>query len=437
MAKTLALIIGLPVIALGAAAGYITYQNAERYDALSQQSLQQLNQALLPQGLTVRLEEVERGFLGANREELYHFRLLGEEPADLFSIRQQVRIEPHRASGTFAIDSQLGLAGKLLQQMPQLAEGQQGEWLLNGSEERIYIRYQTGAINMPMPDGSSLAIAPLILQAETATTNNDTANNDTRKGRAQLSLASVSLTGSPQGDARMEQFQLQMTTHMRNGLPFVDKASYRVDGLSVNSPQLNVTLRGLVSEQAALVDQGVLASLTTLSVSNMRISSADKDLSVDASRLALYLDGISWQAYQQMLRNAQNATDEAAAVTELIGNASEVLASGMSITLETLETAFIFNDLSPAGMGASGDIKLNGKVRLAAGEAATLQQDFRTRLSGELQVNLSRSLMQSPLSEHFVSLLDSGMLQDQDGRLVSQLKLQQGQLSANSIAVAF
>ena len=430
MGKTLALIIGLPVIAIGAAAGYVTYQNVERYDALSQQSLQQLNQALMPQGISVRLEEVERGFLGANREELYHFRLLGEEPTDLFSIRQHVSIEPYRASGTFVVDSQLGLAGVLLQQLPELAAGQQGEWWLKGNEERIYARYQTGAVNMPLPDGSTLSVAPLILQTETAT-------DAAAKGKATLSMASASLTGSAQGDARLNRFELDIASHLRNGSPFIDKASYRIGDLIVSSPQLKVKLQGLVSEQAALVDRGVLASLTTLKVSNLRVSSADKDLSVDASRLSLYLDGINWQAYQQLLVNAQNSTDEAAATSELLKGAGNVLASGASVTLETLETAFIFNDLSPAGMGASGDIKLHGKVIMAAGDAASLQQDFRTRLNGELQVNLSRSLMQSPLAEHFVSLLDAGMLEDQDGRLTSRLILNQGQLSANGIAVSF
>ncbi|MCT7359738.1 YdgA family protein [Thalassolituus pacificus] len=430
MGKTLALIIGLPVIAIGAAAGYVTYQNVERYDALSQQSLQQLNQALMPQGISVRLEEVERGFLGANREELYHFRLLGEEPTDLFSIRQHVSIEPYRASGTFVVDSQLGLAGVLLQQLPELAAGQQGEWWLKGNEERIYARYQTGAVNMPLPDGSTLSVAPLILQTETAT-------DAAAKGKATLSMASASLTGSAQGDARLNRFELDIASHLRNGSPFIDKASYRIGDLSVSSPQLKVKLQGLVSEQAALVDRGVLASLTTLKVSNLRVSSADKDLSVDTSRLSLYLDGINWQAYQQLLVNAQNSTDEAAATSELLKGAGNVLASGASVTLETLETAFIFNDLSPAGMGASGDIKLHGKVIMAAGDAASLQQDFRTRLNGELQVNLSRSLMQSPLAEHFVSLLDAGMLEDQDGRLTSRLILNQGELSANGISVGF
>jgi hypothetical protein len=430
MGKTLALIIGLPVIAIGAAAGYVTYQNVERYDALSQQSLQQLNQALMPQGISVRLEEVERGFLGANREELYHFRLLGEEPTDLFSIRQHVSIEPYRASGTFVVDSQLGLAGVLLQQLPELAAGQQGEWWLKGNEERIYARYQTGAVNMPLPDGSTLSVAPLILQTETAT-------DAAAKGKATLSMASASLTGSAQGDARLNRFELDIASHLRNGSPFIDKASYRIGDLSVSSPQLKVKLQGLVSEQAALVDRGVLASLTTLKVSNLRVSSADKDLSMDSSRLSLYLDGINWQAYQQLLVNAQNSTDEAAATSELLQGAGNVLASGASVTLETLETAFIFNDLSPAGMGASGDIKLHGKVIMAAGDAASLQQDFRTRLNGELQVNLSRSLMQSPLAEHFVSLLDAGMLEDQDGRLISRLILDQGQLSANGISVGF
>ena len=430
MGKTLALIIGLPVIAIGAAAGYVTYQNVERYDALSQQSLLQLNQALMPQGISVRLEEVERGFLGANREELYHFRLLGEEPTDLFSIRQHVSIEPYRASGTFVVDSQLGLAGVLLQQLPELAAGQQGEWWLKGNEERIYARYQTGAVNMPLPDGSTLSVAPLILQTETAT-------DAAAKGKATLSMASASLTGSAQGDARLNRFELDIASHLRNGSPFIDKASYRIGDLSVSSPQLKVKLQGLVSEQAALVDRGVLASLTTLKVSNLRVSSADKDLSVDTSRLSLYLDGINWQAYQQLLVNAQNSTDEAAATSELLKGAGNVLASGASVTLETLETAFIFNDLSPDGMGASGDIKLHGKVTMAAGDAASLQQDFRTRLNGELQVNLSRSLMQSPLAEHFVSLLDAGMLEDQDGRLTSRLILNQGELSANGIAVGF
>ena len=96
----------------------------------------------------------------------------------------------------------------------------------------------------------------------------------------------------------------------------------------------------------------------------------------------------------------------------------------------------MFNDLSPGGIGASGDLKLNGKVSLQAGDAAGLPQALRERLNGELQINLSQSLMQSPFAQQLMSLLEAGMLHSQDGRLVSQLKLQQGQLSANDVAVA-
>jgi len=430
MGKTLALIVGLPVIASAAAAGYITYQNIERYDAFTQTSLRQANDSLAAQGVAIQLEEVSRGLFGATREELYHVRLLGEEPADLFSIRQQVTIEPPRASGTFMIDPQQGLAGMMLQQMPELLAGQQGEWHLDGGDDRIYGRYQTGAIKMTLPDGGALAVAPLILQTETRL-------DESARGTARLSLASASLQGSTQGDANLQQLELSVVSSQRNGAPFIDKASYRIGALNIDSPAMKIKLNNLQTEQAALIDRDTLASLSTLTFSNLRVSSADKELNVDPSNLSLYIDGVSWSGYRRLLEKVQSAGDDQAAIAGLMLNANEVLKNGGSLALESFETAFIFNDLSPGGIGASGDLKVNGKVRLDAGDAAGLPQELMERLNGELQINLSRSLMQSPLAEHFISLLDAGMLQDQDGRLVSQLKLQHGQLSANDIAVAF
>lgn len=429
MGKTLALIIGLPVIASAAAAGYITYQNIERYDAFTQTSLRQANDSLALQGIAIQLEEVSRGLFGATREELYHVRLLGEESADLFSIRQQVVIEPHRASGTFIIDPQLGLAGMMLQQMPQLLADQQGEWHLDGGDDRFHGRYQTGTVNMTSPDGSTLSVAPLILQTETQL-------DESARGTARLSLASASLQGGAQGDASLQQLEFSIVTSQHNGTPFVDKASYHIGALNVDSPVVKIKLQDLQTEQAALIDRDVLASLTTLGFSNLRVSSADKEVNVDRSNLSLYLDGVSWSGYRHLMEKVQSAGDDQAAIATLLTDANEVLASGGSLALESFETAFMFNDLSPGGIGASGDLKLNGKVSLQAGDAAGLPQALRERLNGELQINLSQSLMQSPFAQQLMSLLEAGMLHSQDGRLVSQLKLQQGQLSANDVAVA-
>ncbi len=303
MGKPLALIVGLPVITSAAAAGYITYQNIERYDAFTQTSLRQANDSLAAQGVAIQLEEVSRGLFGATREALYHVRLLGEEPADLFSIRQQVTIEPHRASGTFMIDPQQGLAGMML----ELLAGQQGEWHLDGGDDRIYGRYQTGAIKMTLPDGGALAVAPLILQTETRL-------DESARGTARLSLASASLQGSTQGDANLQQLELSVVSSQRNGAPFIDKASYRIGALNIDSPAMKIKLNNLQTEQAALIDRDTLASLS----GNLRVSSADKELNVDPSNLSLYLDGVSWSGYRRLLEKVQGAGDDQAAILTVL-----------------------------------------------------------------------------------------------------------------------
>ena len=126
MGKLLALTVALPVAAVAAGAGYLTWNNVQRYEAEEQRLLTNVRQELQAQGLALDAEPVSRGLFGVFREDIYTLRDIAQA-TDLIAVRQTTTIEPLRAYGTFAVDGERGLAAMLFSSLPGLLEGQQGQ----------------------------------------------------------------------------------------------------------------------------------------------------------------------------------------------------------------------------------------------------------------------------------------------------------------------
>ena len=428
MGKILATVIALPLIGVAGAAGYVTWQNIQTYEVQQQRSVSDVNNALRAQGLALDAQTVSRSLFGAMREEVYVLRDL-IQGAELAGLRQQVTIEPFRAYGHFGLDPDIGVAAMFLKQFPQLTAQQQGNWTFDGRTRQVVSHYQSGPLDLSLPSGSSVHMAPLVMDAVSGSGDDTT---------AQVSLHFPALTAAQAASGvtvDLKGLHMDARTRLQDNEPFIERMRYRLSSLAVDGGNMTVSLRGLQSEQGTLVENGVMASLMTLAFDDFRLASASKDLRVDPSRVSLYVDGIDWPALQAANNHLQQAGDSDGSAGDVLNAFSAVGAHGASMTLESLHSSFIFNDLGPAGIGASGDVKASGNMTLAAGEAETLAQDWLNRLEVSLALDMSRSLMQSPLAEYMVQMVNAGYLREDGDRLISNLRLQGGILSANDVPV--
>ncbi|MAK92521.1 MAG: hypothetical protein CMI13_14980 [Oleibacter sp.] len=433
MTRTNGLLAGLLVLSVAGVAGgvgYITQQNIATYESELASAVADARAELRPQGIDVSVQTVSTSMLGIKREERFVFRKL--DPAmELFAINQQVTIEPFRAYGTFGIDEKSGMMAMFAGAAPDLLGKQQGSWQLDPVNDLLNVNYRTGAVNQSMPDGTQVSVKPLTLTAVAGAANKG-------KTRVNMSIPDIALE-SPMGKGSLKGFDLLVRSHEVKGETFVDHVRYKIGQVSVDSPFITFMLRDFAMESGQIIDGNDLASLMTINFSALNVNSSDKDLSVEPTRLSLFVNGINWPALEQATKEINDLSsdpalaDDGQILSAAIEAWSRVAAEGLTIKLETLESRFIFNDLGPAGMGASGDVLLSGGALLEPGMAETLMYDWPQRVSADLMIDGSRSLMQSPLAEHVVSLIDAGYIAQSSDRLQTHIRYVDGMVTANDL----
>ncbi len=425
MGKLLALTVALPVAAVAAGAGYLTWNNIQRYEAEEQRLLTNVKQELQAQGLALDAEPVSRGLFGVFRENMYTLRDVAQA-TDLISVRQTATIEPLRAYGTFAVDGERGLVAMLASSLPGLLEEQQGSWQLDARNNLTSAQYRTGAVDMQQPDGSHVRVAPVVFDATTELSGE-------RRSRSVVSWDGMQVSTPVGLEISFSKVALNVSSHQIGNTPFIDRFTYRIGKLSADAGDKRLALRGMAMEQGSVLQNGVVASLLTLTFDDLSFSSGHQDLRVDPSQLGLFFDGLNWAALKHANDSLQQLGEDSDGVTAAVAALTEVGSHGASLTLEQLNSRFIFNDRGPAGIGAAGDITANGRLTLSAGAADTLADEWLTRTEAFLRVDMSRSLMQSPLSEYMLELVNTGYLREEGDRLISDFRFAAGELTANDL----
>lgn len=425
MGKLLALTVALPVAAVAAGAGYLTWNNVQRYEAEEQRLLTNVRQELQAQGLALDAEPVSRGLFGVFREDIYTLRDIAQA-TDLIAVRQTTTIEPLRAYGTFAVDGERGLAAMLFSSLPGLLEGQQGSWQLDARNNLTSAQYRTGAVDMQQPDGSQVRMAPMVIES---TTELDGA----RRSRSVASWDGMQVSTPVGLEVSLGGVTMNVSSRQIGNTPFIERFDYRIGRLSADAGDKRLALRGMAMEQGSVLQNGVVASLLTLTFDDLSFSSGNQDLRVDPSELGLFFDGLNWAALQRANDRLQQLSQNSEGIEAAVAALAEVGAHGASLTLEQLNSRFIFNDRGPAGIGAAGDVSANGRLTLRAGAAATLADEWLARTDAFLHLELSRSLMQSPLSEYMLELINTGYLREEGDRLISDFRFAAGELTANDL----
>ncbi|WP_430462509.1 hypothetical protein ACQUQU_06895 [Thalassolituus sp. LLYu03] len=427
MGKVLALTLTLPVVAVAAAGAYMTHTNVVAYEQAAQKALQDSNAELLTQGIKVNYELVSSNWFGASREEAYTVRML-EQGADILTVRQHVTIEPFRAYGSFGIDPDAGMAAMFLKQVPQLTDQQRGEWQLDGRTGQITTHYQTGGFRLPVPNGE-LSVSPLIMDSVSWL-------EEPRRSKTTIELRRVAAKSPDLGkEGELNNLSMEFRGHMQGNKPFIDRASYSIGELVFTDGDDKTRIAGFSTTQAALLERGIFSMLVSTELKDLKVSAATNDLSVDPSTVRIFVDGLNWKALQATSDVLAETDSDAVSPYVILDALAGIGAEGASVTLEELQSSFVFNDRSPDGIGAAGDFTAKGSVTLQPGDAGTLAQEWPLRTQADLSLNLSRSLMQSPLSELMVGLIDEGYLREEGDRLLCDLRYAAGVITANNLPV--
>jgi|GEM_PF-1213007 len=434
MARSLtvmSILLGVAVIATGGGAAYLTMQNIDTYEQEVTRALEKANDSLHPQGMDISRQVIGTSLMGIKREEIYTFREMNEGQ-ELFAIYQTATIEPFRAYGEFGLDNKTGVVAMFIGMMPEFINKQEGRWLFDPSSGLVTTTYKTGAVDKAMADGSKVKLSPMIL-------TNTMETSGERKSVSDFRMDLISVESDVMGKARISGIRADGIGHEKNGLTFIDRLRYYVSDIQVDSPAVNVSMSNLKMESGQLVDKGVLSLLTDVGFSSLKVSSLDKDLSMDPTRLTLFVDGVDWASMQAALKAVDQLSTDGSdvgpseAFAMLSDTFSTVPAKGLSVRLEALESSFILNDRGPANINASGDLLIKGGMNLASGDADMLMYEWPQRVSADLRFDGSRSLMQSPFAEYFVQLIDAGYIHQDGERLISDLKFKNGNLTANDL----
>lgn len=163
-----------------------------------------------------------------------------------------------------------------------------------------------------------------------------------------------------------------------------------------------------------------LSALVDVSLQSARFRNYSQELRLDPSQLRLYADELPWrpaklwQALTPELSLSQN-------VAQLIRAAVLELAQGSKLTLETLNSDFIYQDRQPDMLGMVGDFSVEGSF-----------MQMRKKLPElKLNISLSQSLLLGPLAEPLMDSLDAGWLYQHNKRLISRVLYRHGTWMAN------
>lgn len=415
MGKAWLLGLGLPVAALATGAAGLSWHNMQQYQQQHQTGLAWLNQSLQASGWQVQCGyEYSMPLL----QRIEQCALTDSAGQTLAGSWHQVTALPWQVSGRFGVQPDSGAAAIVFMTVPQLLADQQGSWRIRAGDQQATFRYRSGSVDHKLMPGTRLQLQPLEVQGQLAV-------QAPYRSELIVQLPSLLLTDASQGDLEVRGLSITLNSLLREQVSFTERLRYRLDSFSFHSRQLQLGFRDLQIEQANLVDGDVLASLSGVAVDTLRWSAGEHDLRVDPSGLQLYLDGFSWPLYRLFLQG--DITPDVLL--------QSVAAKGMSLTLEDLHSSFVYQSREPAMLGSAGDLRASGKLTMAAGKADQVWQQWPQRLSGELTLNVSRSLMLGPQAELMLEFLNQGWLAPQDDRLQARLTLQQGQLLANGRAV--
>lgn len=414
MQKAVALVV-VVLITLGALSGIVGWQVSERYQQTHVQVVDEINHSLNPHNLQLNCT-VQNEWLGLVRNELCTLERLSR-PLVLLEFWQQVVITPFWLQSRFGVTPDKGFAIDFFN-IRSLFEGQMGEWRLAYGRHALNFTYHSGALKNNATPNTEMLITPLQIQGVISI-------DAPYKSQLQLKLAELKFEQLSQV-LHLKNLELQLDSLQKQQARFIERSDLSFGYFEFAAAGSRLTANQFDAKQANMLVDNELASLNDIQFEGLRLYSQDSDTRFNSNKIRFYLDNINWSQVESL--SASTKIQQLPSITDL----EQLLNGGFRLSLDTLETDVIYHDRSSALLSASGDLSLNGDLRISDRALDPIEQ----RIEAKLNLNLSDSLMLGPQAGIMMDFIDQGWLYSQGKRLVGRLYFANGKLVANGNLVS-
>ncbi len=418
MQKVIALILFLVITTL-AAGGYLSWQVSELYQQTQSEALREINHSLNSHNMQLACT-TQTEWLGLVRNDNCTLARLNR-PLVLLEFWQKILITPLWVQGDFGVNPEKGFAIDFFDLKP-LFQTQLGHWRLPYGSQQIEFSYQTGSLNNTSMPSTEIVITPLRFIGSINI-------SAPYKSEVRLQLSELKFEQLSQ-KVLLQNLDLQAISLQKQQVRFIERTEVSFNHFEVASAGRSLSVSHLSAKQANMLDGNKLASLNNIEFEGLRIHSEESDIRFNANKLHLFLDNLEWSSLQQL--SSKTKIDKLPSSVDF----ESLLAGGMLASLDKLETDFIYQDRTSALLGASGDIKLNGNLRLLAAAKQKPTSSIEQRVKAKFNLSLSDSLMLGPHAGLMMDFIDEGWLYQQRKRLVGNIHYANGKLLSNGNLVS-
>src|SRR5690554_1101031 len=418
MQKAIAAIFTLLII-IEAVTGYFGWQISETYQQAQTEVVAEINSSLNSHNMQLNCT-ANTEWLGLIRNEACTLERISR-PLVLLEFWQHMIITPLWIQANFGVNPDKGFAIDIFDLKPLFLE-QSGTWRLAYGKQSIKFSYHTGTLNNTSMPSTEVLITPLNLSG---TINIDSPYDS----QVRLRLSELKFEQLSQ-KLHIQNLDLQLSSLQKQQTRFVERSEISFSHFEHANIGTSLSVNHLVAKQANMLDGNKLASLNNIEFEGLRIHSEESDIRFNSNKINFYLDNINWSNFKKISDQAKFTQ-----LPPLVGF-DNLLADELLFSLEKFETDFIYQDRTSALLGASGDIKLKGDLRISASNGQHPLKNLDQRVKAKFKLNLSDSLMLGPHAGLMMDFVDEGWLYQQGRRLVSNIYYSNSKLLANGNIVS-
>lgn len=411
--------ISVLLITIGAVTGYFSWQISETYQQTQSEVVAEINSSLNSHNMQLNCIASTK-WLGLVRNETCTLERVSR-PLVLLEFWQHMVITPLWIQANFGVNPDKGFAIDIFDLKPLFLE-QSGAWRLAYGKQNIKFTYHTGTLSNTSMPSTEVLITPLKFSGTISI-------NSPYESQIRLSLAELKFEQLSQ-KLHLQNLDLQLSSLQKQQTRFLERTEISFNHFEYANIGTSLSVNHLVAKQANMLDANKLASLNSIEFEGLRIHSEESDIRFNSNKINFYLDKINWLSFEKLSDQAK--------LTQLpsLADFDNLLTNELLFSLDKFETDFIYQDRTSALLGASGDIKLKGDLRISASNGQHPLKNLDQRVKAKFKLNLSDSLMLGPHAGLMMDFVDEGWLYQQGRRLVSNIYYSNSKLLANGNIVS-
>lgn len=401
------------------AGGYTSSKISEQYQYEQLQTVGDLNQNLGPLNMHLLCNTHSQWFGIVLNETCTLERL--DSPLVLLEVWHRVFITPLWLQGSFGVVPETGFILEFFDLAPLFQE-QSGQWQLSVIKQQVNFTYKLGGLYSTSMPGTELSMSPITFSGYLDV-------NAPYKSQLSIQLTEFS-ADQPGQSLHLKNLHIQSNSAEVENQPFSESTRIELGSFNSEIQGDSLAVQELSISQTNSLTENKLASFNRIDLKNLSYSREEGSLVLNSNKLHFSFENLDWIALKQLSDRVE--LDVAPSPADF----KNLLAKGMQFNLEGLESSF--SDLDPEGIqvGPSGDVKLNGVANLAAVDEQAEPIPMDMRLKADFKLDLSDSLLVGPQAELIQDFIDQGWLQQQNNRLIANIRFADGQLLSNGQLVS-